>query len=108
MDKVTTDDADSSQDFLGMHSRTTLVGVTASDVGLSSGDLHVVQQLARVGVDRYVPVDFVITKLRNLNRLVGGTAADVAAKRPKVDIARRVRVQLLARRRPGRRGDVIR
>jgi molybdopterin/thiamine biosynthesis adenylyltransferase len=35
-------------------------------------------------------MDFDIIKRRNLNRLAGGTAADAVAKRPKVEIARRV------------------
>lgn len=90
MDKVTTDDADSSQDFLGPDSQTKLQGVTAAVVGLSGGGSHVVQQLAHVGVGRYVLVDFDIIKRSNLNRLVGGTVADVVAKRPKVEIAQRV------------------
>lgn len=59
-------------------------------VGLGGGGSHVAQQLAHVGIGRVLLFDPDKLELSNLNRLVGGTAADVVARTEKVEIARRL------------------
>lgn len=59
-------------------------------VGLGGGGSHVVQQLAHIGIGRFVLVDPDTISLTNLNRLVGGTLADVEADLPKIEIAERI------------------
>jgi hypothetical protein len=59
-------------------------------VGLGGGGSHVVQQLAHIGIGRFVLVDPDTISLTNLNRLVGGTLADVEANLPKIEIAERI------------------
>ena len=83
-------DQQSRQSFLGEHSDESLKAVTAGVVGLSGGGSHVCQQLAHIGVGNYVLVDPQPIEDANLTRLIGGTAADVEAKTPKVDIAKRL------------------
>jgi molybdopterin/thiamine biosynthesis adenylyltransferase len=77
------------QSFLGSTSEQDLAGITVGIVGLGGGGSHVVQQLAHLGVGGYVIVDPDTIDETNLNRLVGGTRADVDAKEPKVRIAER-------------------
>ena len=57
--------------------------------GLGGGS-HVVQQLAHIGVGKYVLVDPDVIEETNLNRLVGGTLADIDASLTKIAIAARV------------------
>jgi len=78
------------QSFLGVDSDATLASLTVGLVGLGGGNSHVVQQLAHLGVGGYVLVDDDDISLTNLNRLVGGTFADVISKRPKLQISERV------------------
>jgi molybdopterin/thiamine biosynthesis adenylyltransferase len=78
------------QSFLGADSEEVLGNVTIGIVGLGGGGSHVAQQFAHVGIGNFVIVDPDIIEDTNLNRLVGGTWADVEAKRPKVEIAERV------------------
>lgn len=79
-----------SQSFLGPKSDAILAACEVGVVGLSGGGSHVVQQLAHVGVGKFVPVDDDVIERKNLNRLVGGTAEDVKARRAKTEIAERV------------------
>jgi molybdopterin/thiamine biosynthesis adenylyltransferase len=79
-----------SQSFLGPDTDAILAGIEAGVVGLGGGGSHVVQQLAHVGVGKFVPVDHDTIEEKNLNRLIGGTAADVDAKRAKTEIAQRM------------------
>lgn len=79
-----------SQSFLGPDSDTILAQVEVGIAGLGGGGSHVVQQLAHVGVGKFVAADDDVIEEKNLNRLVGGTQADVDARRPKVSIAERV------------------
>jgi molybdopterin-synthase adenylyltransferase len=79
-----------SQSFLGADSDAVLAGVEVGIIGLGGGGSHVVQQLAHVGVGKFVPVDDDIIEEKNLNRLVGGTAEDVKVERAKTEIAERV------------------
>ena len=78
------------QSFLGADSDRILASTTLGIVGLGGGGSHVVQQAAHLGVGAYVIVDPDSIEDTNLNRLVGGTVADVKAARSKVDIAERV------------------
>lgn len=83
--------ADSSrQSFLGRDSERTLKTTRAGIAGLGGGGSHVCQQLAHVGVGNYALADEQTIEDTNLNRLVGATAADVAAARLKTEIAKRV------------------
>jgi molybdopterin-synthase adenylyltransferase len=83
-------DHPSRQSFLGEHSDDLLRATTVGIVGLSGGGSHVCQQLAHIGVGSYVLVDPEVIEDTNLNRLVGGTVADVVARTPKVGIAERM------------------
>lgn len=78
------------QSFLGPDSDATLAGITVGIAGVGGGGSHVAQQLAHVGVGNFVLMDEDTIDETNLNRLVGGTRADVAAGTRKVDIAARV------------------
>ena len=78
------------QSFLGADSDLTLSEITAGIAGLGGGGSHVAQQLAHVGVGKFVLADEDVIDETNLNRLVGGTRADVLAGARKVDIAARL------------------
>jgi len=80
----------SRQSFLGPNSERIIRSATAGVVGLGGGGSHIVQQLAHVGFQNYVLYDGDVIEDSNLNRLVGGTVADVKAKRKKVEIAVRL------------------
>lgn len=78
------------QSFLGAHSPMTLRSATVGVVGLGGGGSHVVQQLAHIGIGRFVLADPDSIELTNTNRLIGGRLEDVERGRAKVDIAHRV------------------
>jgi molybdopterin-synthase adenylyltransferase len=78
------------QSFLGASSDRDLSGLRVGIVGLGGGGSHVAQQLAHVGVGKYVLVDPDVIEDSNLNQLVGATAHDVTAAVTKVDIAERL------------------
>lgn len=78
------------QSFLGSDSDAVLEAATIGIVGLGGGGSHVVQQAAHVGIGGFVTVDPQTIEDTNTNRLVGGKRADVAAERPKTDIAERL------------------
>jgi hypothetical protein len=78
------------QSFLGAESDAILDAATIGLVGLGGGGSHLVQQLAHMGIGGYVNVDPDTIEDTNTNRLIGGTLADVAAFRPKVEIAERL------------------
>ena len=61
------------QSFLGATSEQKLAGLTMGLVGLGGGGSHVAQQLAHLGIGRFVLVDPDVVEETNLNRLVGGT-----------------------------------
>lgn len=77
------------QSFLGKCADNVLREASVAVVGLGGGGSHVVQQLAHVGVGRFVLADPDRIDITNTNRLVGGTLRDVTDNRAKVDIARR-------------------
>jgi hypothetical protein len=78
------------QSFLGPDSDAILNAATIGIVGLGGGGSHVAQQAAHMGIGGYANVDPDIIEETNTNRLIGGTLADVAASRPKVEIAERL------------------
>ena len=80
----------SRQSFLGPDSEQILAGTRVAIVGLGGGGSHIAQQLAHVGVGNFRLIDPQEIEDSNLNRLVGGTEQDVAAKTPKVKIAKRL------------------
>jgi len=77
------------QSFLGDDSNELLAALTIGIVGLGGGGSHVGMQCAHVGVGGFVLVDDDHIDESNLNRLVGGTLADVKSEELKVNIAAR-------------------
>jgi hypothetical protein len=80
----------SRQSFLGPRLDNALREARIAVIGLSGGGSHVVQQLAHIGFQHFYLFDPDCIEDTNLARLVGANVDDVAAKRPKVDIAHRV------------------
>lgn len=78
------------QSFLGHNSDSIFAELKVAVVGLGGGGSHIVQQLAHIGVGHYVLFDHDKIEDSNLNRLVGGTNADVQKKVWKVSIGTRV------------------
>ena len=78
------------QSFLGPKSDQILRSSIAGVIGLGGGGSHVVQQLAHLGIGNYVICDPDSIDTTNTNRLVGGTLADVNAKRTKISIAQQI------------------
>ncbi|MGV0908430.1 HesA/MoeB/ThiF family protein [Martelella sp. FOR1707] len=78
------------QSFLGEDSTQTLDDLTVGLVGLGGGNSHVVQQLAHLGIGGFVLIDDDMISDSNLNRLVGGTCADIAEGHAKTEISKRV------------------
>lgn len=78
------------QSFLGANSDDVLANTTIGIIGLGGGGSHVAQQLAHVGIGRFVLIDPDTIEDTNLNRLVGGTLADVKRSTAKVEIAKRL------------------
>jgi len=79
----------SRQGFLGANSASVIEESLIGLVGLGGGGSHIVQQLAHLGFKQFVLCDNDVISESNLNRLVGGTSADVRAKRLKTVIAER-------------------
>ncbi len=65
------------QSFLGPESEEIIDQAVIGVVGLGGGGSHVVQQLAHIGFRNFVLCDPDYISKSNLNRLVGGTLADV-------------------------------
>jgi hypothetical protein len=78
------------QSFLGADSETIIAQSNIGVIGLGGGGSHIVQQLAHLGFNNFVLSDDDIITESNLNRLVGGTLADVRAKTLKITIAERI------------------
>lgn len=78
------------QSFLGPESDKVLARARVAVIGTGGGGSHIQQQLAHLGVGRYVIADPDRIELTNLNRLVGGTLKDVRVRRHKVRISTRV------------------
>jgi hypothetical protein len=91
------------QSFLGSDSDAVLAKTTVGIVGLGGGGSHIAQQLAHVGIGAFVLIDPDGIEDTNLNRLVGGTWADIARETAKVEIAKR----LILGVRPGARVQTV-
>ena len=72
----------------GRAGQSRLARLTVGIVGLGGTGSLVVEQLAHLGVRRFVLVDDDVVEASNLNRVVGGEAAD-AGQTKKVDLAER-------------------
>jgi hypothetical protein len=80
----------SRQSFLGKHAEALICTCVVGVVGLGGGGSHITQQLAHTGFLHYVLYDSDVVEELNLNRLIGATKADAAAKTPKIEVARRM------------------
>jgi hypothetical protein len=82
----------SRQTFLGQKAEHVVAQAVIGVIGLGGGGSHIVQQLAHIGFQNYVPYDPQYVEDSNLNRMVGATEADADEKTPtaKVDVAIRV------------------
>ena len=69
----------------GRQGQETIESLTVGIVGLGGTGSAVAQQLAYLGVKRYVLIDPDLIETTNLNRVLGATATDVG--RPKVEVA---------------------
>ncbi len=78
------------QSFLGTNSEQIIKEITLGLVGLGGGGSHCLQQAAHLGFVNYLIIDPDVIEDTNLNRLVGGTQADVDDQNSKVNIAERV------------------
>jgi len=76
----------SRQSFLGADCDMVVTGTTAAIVGLCGGGSHVAQQLAHIGIGRFVLCDPDVVEGSNLNRMVGAVAGDAVLSRAKVDV----------------------
>jgi molybdopterin/thiamine biosynthesis adenylyltransferase len=74
------------QSFLGPEIDKLLASYCVGIVGLGGGGSHIAQQLAHIGVGRFVLIDHDRIESSNLNRLVGATARDVKHKTMKIKI----------------------
>ncbi|MCB1735184.1 MAG: ThiF family adenylyltransferase [Gammaproteobacteria bacterium] len=77
------------QSFLGVDSDRVLSEVNIAVIGLGGGGSHIIQQLAHLGVRRFMLVDPDTYDETNGNRLIGARATDVVLLPPKIDIGRR-------------------
>lgn len=78
------------QSFLGPASEKTLRSIRAGIIGLGGGGSHFAQQLAHIGVGKFVLCDFDVYEDKNHNRTVGGLELDVERRTPKVGVASRL------------------
>jgi molybdopterin/thiamine biosynthesis adenylyltransferase len=77
------------QSFLGPESESDLGAARAGIVGLGGGGSHIAQQLAHIGIGRFVLSDIDRYEDKNHNRTVGGLASDIDDRTLKVRIAER-------------------
>ncbi len=80
----------SRQRFLGVRAHSIISSARIGVVGLCGGGSHIVQQLAHIGVRRFVLCDDDQVEATNINRLVGATLHDVRKRQHKTRIAERV------------------
>jgi molybdopterin/thiamine biosynthesis adenylyltransferase len=72
--------------LFGVEGQERIARATAVIVGVGGLGCHVVQQLAYLGVSKFLLVDGDVVSVSNMNRLVGATDNDVGAR--KVEVAR--------------------
>jgi hypothetical protein len=78
------------QSFLGVDSEAVLAAASVAVVGNCGGGSHVAQQLAHVGIGRFVLIDPDVTEEVNLNRMIGSRPEDAKAARHKTAVLRRL------------------
>ena len=78
------------QSFLGAGSEKTLRNTRVGIIGLGGGGSHLAQQLAHIGVGKFVLCDFDRYEDKNHNRTVGGLELDVEQHTPKVRVGSRL------------------
>lgn len=78
------------QSFLGAESSKRLNQARIGLVGLGGGNSHVAQQLAHLGIGRFVLIDDDEISLTNLNRLIGGQWWHVLRRMAKTAIIKRM------------------
>lgn len=72
--------------LLGERTTNLLRQLTVGVVGCSGTGSFVIEMLARLGIKKLVLIDPDRVEYRNLNRIIGTTAADAATRRRKVDV----------------------
>ena len=78
------------QSFLGEKSESIFRDARVAIVGLGGGGSHIAQQLAHIGVGKFLLIDPDIMELKNLNRTVGSKRIDPTLRRLKVKVSRRL------------------
>lgn len=84
----------SRQEFLGQEFKNNLPKIKVGIVGLSGGGSHIVQQLAHIGIKKYVLSDPQKIEISNLNRVISATLKDVENESSKFSIAQRTILSL--------------
>lgn len=67
----------SRQSFLGEDHEKVLANTQVGIIGLCGGGSHIAQQLAHVGIGKFIIADFDIVEKTNLTRMVGATPKDI-------------------------------
>jgi len=78
------------QSFLGKESNNIFSISPIAIIGLCGGGSHIAQQLAHLGFENLLLVDFDIVEPPNLNRMIGSTPFDAANRELKTDVIERL------------------
>jgi molybdopterin-synthase adenylyltransferase len=78
------------QSFLGKNSDEILGAATVAIVGNCGGGSHVAQQLAHVGIGKFLLIDPDTVEEVNLNRMIGSRPADAETAAPKTKVLERL------------------
>jgi len=81
---------DSTLELWGERGQQQLAGIRVGVIGCGGVGSLLAEQVARLGVDEAVFIDFDSVKPANLNRAYGATRDDARKQRPKAKVARRV------------------
>jgi hypothetical protein len=76
--------------LFGEEGQNKIAAARVAVIGLGGLGSHLAQQLAHLGVERFLLVDSDVVDTTNLNRLIGATAEDAGRRRQKVDVAARM------------------
>lgn len=74
----------SRQSFLGTDHEEALANSKVGIIGLCGGGSHIAQQLAHVGIGKFVIADFDNVEGTNLTRMVGSKPTDIGSQKTKV------------------------
>lgn len=78
------------QSFLGLYSQNTIQNIRIGIIGLGGGGSHIVQQLAHLGIQKYVLFDYDSVDESNLNRMIGARQSDLNPPQKKIVVAKRL------------------